>query len=922
LAVGSTPEERAREKIDALLQQCGWVVQERAHINLGAAPGVALCELSFDTGEPDYTLFVDGKAIGTVEAKPAGHSLVGVEEQSAKYVGGVPEGVPCWNSPLPFCYESTGVETQFTNFLEPEPRSRPVFAFHRPETLKEWALADHQMAERLRLMPPLIPDALWTPQVAAIENLEASLASDKPRSLIQMATGSGKTFTAVNFTYRLIKHAKAKRVLFLVDRGNLGDQTLKEFQQFQSPETPHTFTNEYIVQHLKSNTLDTSARVVIGTIQRLYSMLRGEVETPEDLDELSLSSVESLYKNPPPLEYNPRIPIETFDFIITDECHRSIYNLWRQVLEYFDARLIGLTATPNKQTFGFFNQNLVMEYGHEQAVADGVNVNFDVYQIQTAITGHGSKVDAGFFVDKRDKLTRKKRWEQLDEDLEYEAKQLDRDVVAIDQIRTILQTFKAKLFTEIFPGRTDVPKTLIFAKDDSHADDIVRVCREVFDKGNDFCKKITYRTTGETPANLIQAFRNSYNPRIAVTVDMIATGTDIKPLEIVFFMRSIKSRSFFEQMKGRGVRVVTEAEMEQVNPGVTKKTRFVIVDAVGVCERDKTDSRALEKKRNVSTEKLLESIALGNREPAALESLAGRLIRLERRLDGPLHEEVSKAAKGQTLSQIAKGLLSALDPDAIEQRAKTGLADYDEPTDEARQKAREELTTEAAKALANNPDLRNLLIKIQQTADQVIDVVSKDQVLYAGAAPESAQNAASLVGSFRDYIEQNKAEITALQILYSRPYAQRLTEPMLKELEDKLRRNHAAWTEDRLWEAFRSAKGDKVKGRSQVGRFADLVSLVRFALEQQPILEPFAESVNDRFENWLTNKTTSGVMFTPEQLGWLEKIRDHIATSLSIEPSDLEYAPFNQQGGLGKAHQLFGDALTQLLNELNEVLVA
>ena len=253
-----------------------------------------------------------------------------------------------------------------------------------------------------------------------------------------MATGSGKTFTAVNFTYRLVKYAGAHRVLFLVDRGNLGRQTLKEFQQFVSPVNNYKFTEEYIVQHLTSNTLDKSARVVIGTIQRLYSMLKGEQAPAPDLDDLPIEAAETLFKQPVPVEYNPAFPIEEFDFIITDECHRSIYNLWRQVLEYFDASLIGLTATPSKQTFGFFKQNLVMEYSHEKAVADGVNVGCDIYRIHTQITGGGSKVDAGFFVDKRDRQTRKVRWEQLDEDLAYDAADLDRDVVAPDQIRTVL----------------------------------------------------------------------------------------------------------------------------------------------------------------------------------------------------------------------------------------------------------------------------------------------------------------------------------------------------------------------------------------------------------------------------------------------------------------------------------------------------
>ena len=624
------PEQLAREKIDALLAPCGWAVQDKRAVNLAASRGVAVRELSFKGGEPDYTLFVDGKAIGTIEAKPAGHSLTGVEEQSEKYVKGVPFGIPAWRSPLPFSYESTGTESRFTNRLDPVPRSRNVFAFHCPEallgwvekytapqaveTITEYANRNGNFLSRIQHMPPLIDD-LWPPKPQAIMNIEQSLRDNRPRSLVQMATGSGKTLLAIVMSYRLIKFAGAKRVLFLVDRGNLGKQTLKEFQQYVSPYNNYKFHEEYVLQRLTSNTLDTTAKVCIGTIQRLYSMLKGQ-ELDEEADERSVQGLESLFKEAPPIEYNPAFPIDTFDIIITDECHRSIYNLWRQVLEYFDAHLIGLTATPSKQTFGFFNQNLVMEYNHERAVADGVNVNYDVYRIQTEITAQGAKIDAGFYVDKRDRQTRKKRWEQLDDDFQYDANQLDRDVVAEDQIRTVMQTFRDKLFTEIFPGRDQVPKTLIFAKDDSHADDIVRICREVFDKGNDFCQKITYRTgfmrdvekkigadgkeieevvwkkvSNLSPDQILQAFRNSYNPRIAVTVDMIATGTDVKPLEIVFFMRSVRSRGYFEQMKGRGVRVISETEMEQVNPGIKRKNRCEVAKADIILRPSHADER-------------------------------------------------------------------------------------------------------------------------------------------------------------------------------------------------------------------------------------------------------------------------------------------------------------------------------------------
>src|SRR5256886_11192787 len=452
-----SPEELAREKIDPLLQQCGWILQNRTTINLSASRGVAIREALLQRrDEVDYLLFVDGKAIATVEAKPEGYTLTGVEEQSGKYGKGLLDIYPKWREPLPFAYESTGVETQFTNQLDPSPKSRSVFAFHRPETLLEWVQAPDQLNQRLAnlLTTDQMPKSnLWSAQIEAIRNLEKSLAANKRRALIQMATGSGKTYTAVNFVYRLIKFAGARRVLFLVDRGNLGDQTLKEFQQYESPYNNYKFTEEYIVQRLTSNKLDTTARVSICTIQRLYSMLKGR-ELAEEDDDTSVEGLEKLFKDVQPIEYNPKIPIETFDIIVTDECHRSIYNLWAQVLEYFDAYLIGLTATPSKQTFGFFHQNLVMEYPHEQAVADGVNVNYDVYRIRTQIGEAGSKVEAGFFVEKQERGTRAKRWGQLDADLDYEARHLDRDVVAPDQIRTVVRTFRDKLFTEIFPGRT------------------------------------------------------------------------------------------------------------------------------------------------------------------------------------------------------------------------------------------------------------------------------------------------------------------------------------------------------------------------------------------------------------------------------------------------------------------------------------
>jgi type I restriction enzyme R subunit len=924
-----TPEEQAREKIDTQLVASGWAVQDYTKIDFSAGRGIALREVPLKSGTCDYLLLVDRKPVGVVEAKKEGTLLSGVAEQSGHYSKNLPDFLAAVTpSKLPFLYESTGVETFFRDERDPDPRSRPVFSFHRPETLAEWLTETDTVRRRLRKLPSLVTAGMRQCQVEAITSLEESFADAHPRALIQMATGSGKTFAACAFTYRLIKYAGARRVLFLVDRSNLGRQATAEFQQFVTPDTGRKFTELYNVQHLTSNALDPVCRVTICTIQRLYSMLRGE-ELPEDADEMSTYEISAADGRPKEVAYNPAIPIEMFDFVVTDECHRSIYNLWRQVLEYFDAFLIGLTATPSKQTIGFFNQNLVTEYNHERAVADGVNVGYEVYRIKTQVTEQGGKVEKGFYVDKRSKLDRSKRWEQLDEDLSYAAQDLDRSVVVPSQIRTVLQTFKDALFTELFPGRTLVPKTLIFCKDDSHAEDVVHICREVFGKGNDFAKKITYKTYNpetkryEKSETLIQEFRTSPQLRIAVTVDMIATGTDIKPLECLLFLRDVRSRVYFEQMKGRGTRVLTPTDLQAVSGADARaKTHFVIVDAVGVCESDKTDSRPLEKKPTVAFDKLLLGVALGKRDEDTLTTLAGRLARLERELTREDKKELKELTDGKSLGDLARNLLNACDPDIIAEKAtnKPGAAPQ-EVAPEKFEAAKKQLILEAC-APFDKPALRDTLVKLKQQNEQTIDTVTADVVTHRGFDAAARAKATGLLKSFRDYIEQHKAEITALQILYSRPYKQRLTEKLLKELEKKLRDNHAAWTEDRLWDAFAATAPGKVKGRSQAGRFADLVALVRFALEQQPVLAPFADSVSERFNEWLMDKAKAGVTFQSEQLVWLNLIRDHIATSLSIEPDDLELSPFNQRGGLGKAHQLFGADLPKMLEELNEALAA
>ena len=739
-------EAKARVQIDTQLAAAGWAVQSQETLNLGAGPGVAVREFTLEKphGRVDYLLFLNGQPAGVIEAKPEGTTLTEVERQSGKYVEGLPGWIRPPVYPLPFIYESTGAETRFTNGYDPDARSRRVFTFHRPETLTEWL---RQITEnpdlptfrsRLKAMPALDERGLWGKQAEAIRNLEQSLAQDRPRSLIQMATGSGKTFTAANVCYRLIKHADAKRILFLVDRSNLGKQAKLEFDKFTIQETQRKFPAEYNLQHLTHNAIDATSRVCISTVQRIFSILKGEAELDQEIDEHS--AYELPVAGPVEVNYNPDLPPDAFDVIIIDECHRSIYGLWRQVLEYFDAHLIGLTATPTKQTFGFFRQNLVMEYSHDMAVTDGVNVDFTVYKIQTAITKAGSTIEAGEFAGYRDRQTRKVRWDAVDEPIEYTAAQLDRAVVAEDQIRTVIQTFKDKLFTELFPGRKTVPKTLIFAKDDSHADDIVQIVREVFGKGNQFATKITYRTRDGKPEDLLQAFRNSMYPRIVVTVDMIATGTDVKPLECLVFMRSVKSRTYFEQMLGRGVRVINDTEFQAVTDDAKTKDRFLVVDAVGVMDTPLAETvQPLERKPAQSLKDLFKQVAFGSKDPQVASSIAGRLARLDKHLTKDDRSMLAGLAGGTDLGTIARGLVDALDPD--QQIAATEAAGQSGDDQAAVAATATAMLTQALEPLATNPELRNAILDVRKSYEQTIDEVSKDEVLFAGHSAEAREKA-------------------------------------------------------------------------------------------------------------------------------------------------------------------------------------
>ena len=933
--MNQTPEQIARDEIDRLLELAGWTVVSKSQVNLSASKGVAVREYQTDVGPADYVLFVDKKAVGLIEAKreDEGFKLTVVEEQSTSYANAKLKYLN--NDPLPFVYESTGTLTRFTDYRDPKPRGRRLFAFHKPETLAEWLKHGNTLRERLNDIPVLDPLGLRPAQIVAIENLEVSFKNNRPKALIQMATGAGKTFTAATFIYRLLKHANAKRILFLVDTKNLGEQAEQEFMTFQPNDDNRKFTELYNVQRLSSSYIASDAQVCISTIQRLYSILKGE-ELEESAEESSLEENswlnQKLSKSRAiPVDYTPNVPIEQFDFIIIDECHRSIYNLWKQVLDYFDAFLIGLTATPDKRTFGFFNENVVSQYTYEESVSDGVNVPYDVYTIETEISQKGDTIKAGWYVDRRDKLTRAKRWQQEDEDIAYKRNDLDKKVVNPSQIRNIIREFKAALKRDIFPNRVDengeyeVPKTLIFAKTDSHADDIINIVREEFNEGNEFCKKVTYKID-EDPKSVLNRFRNDYYPRIAVTVDMIATGTDVKPLEVLLFMRDVKSINYFEQMKGRGTRTINSDSLQLVSKTATNKTHFVIVDAIGATKSKKTDSRPLERKPSVPLKDLLGAATMGVEEEDLFLSLANRLIRLEKQITEKEKDKLLEYSGGKNLKQITRELITAYDFDAVEDLTKKKWDDipYEErgikSFDQVREEAQQELIDQASSTF--NGELNDYLDNVRKQHEQIIDTHNIDTVTKSEWDTTTVDKARAIIQDFNAYLEENKDEIKALSIFYDQPYNRRkITFNMIKEVLEKLKIDKPLLAPDYVWEAYKAV--EDVKTEQPKDQLTALVSLIRRACGIDNSLSAYDKTIDENFKKWIFQQNAGQHnRFTQEQLDWLRMIKDHVVSSYHIEMEDLDYTPFDSKGGRGKMYELFGDSMTSIIDELNEVLAA
>ena len=936
-----SPEEKARLEIDKKLNAAGWVIQDLKEIDITASLGVAVREFpTADGHEVDYALFVEGDPVGLIEAKEDNKGVGLTNDAHEQNMGYVKTGLKNHEDEkdeLRFIYEATSILTQFTDLKDPEPRVREIFSFHRPETLKAWieeyAREKQTLRGRMQHFPELPEKGFRDCQIKAITKLEESFSKNHPRALVQMATGAGKTYTAITNCYRLLRYAKAKRILFLVDTKQLGEQAETEYKNYQPYDAQDKLASLYNITRIQASNISQETQICISTIQRLYSMLSGEIANiPDDIDEEDAHLTTKVKRE---VQYNAEYPPEFFDIIIIDECHRSIYNVWRQVLEYFDAFLVGLTATPGKDTYAFFNQNVVSEYTHEQAVDDGVNVGaLGTYYIETDITKNGGKVAAiDRQIEVRDKRTRKQRWETTDDDVEYEASELDNKVVNKSQIRTVITAFRDNWQKwEHFRMREELPKTLIFAKNDSHADDIVAIVKEVFAKGNDFCKKITYKSEEEDEGLLYQ-FRNDYNPRVAVTVNKIATGTDVRAIEILIFMRDIRSENYYEQMLGRARRTMSEEELKQCSPTAkSQKLGYVVVDAVGVTLSEKTQGskkRGGDTKPYVSFAALLNAIAQGDISDDTLTTTGTRLEHLEKVMSATEKDKFRNLANGVELRKVAANLKRVYDEEEVLQDIQSEYPNYDTLPEDEQKNARKKIIKKRARK-ATEPickkETREFLFKISNTNDQTIDPAI-DKILSQGFSGDVETNKEKRRATFREFLAKYRDEITALQIIYNQDYRNRvLTEQHIKELYDRMLEYNSNLEKNLLFSAY----SEQTKKNTTLKQLIDIIQIIKYEWKQIPEIYPFADLVRKNYKEWIfeRNRNKKGARgasnepFTPEQMEWLELIRDYIAVNASFPMSALQYGEFNNRGGGQKFYMLFGEQGEIIINEMNYKLAA
>lgn len=862
-----TPEEKARIKIDQWFADAGWKVINRDDYE-PTCTAVAIREgLLKGNLEADYFLFINGKAVGVLEAKREETDAFAskVCEQAALYAKSVPNIYQTYQNPLPFIFTSNGKELYFCDFREKDSNFKQILSIPTPrELVKELGIEDTFAG-----LPTLKKKGLRDCQYEAVTELEKSFRTDQKRALMVLATGAGKTYTACLAAYRMLSYTPMRRVLFLVDRNNLGKQAENEFGTFRLTENGDAFNTIFTVNRLRSSSIPSDSNVVISTIQRLFSFLKGEdIEDSDDDDDNEPAEEVTL----PP---NPNLPHDYFDMIIIDECHRSIYGNWRKVLEYFDtARLVGLTATPIPETMAFFNNNRIVNYTLEKSILDGVNVDCRIYRIKTQVTENGGAILEGERLKEETRYTGEVKTVSSKEARTYTNKELNRSIINPAQIKLILSTYRDVVYTELFndpqrePNMDYLPKTLIFALNEAHATNIVQIAKEVFGRDDDrFVQKITY-SAGDSN-ELIRQFRNDKDFRIAVTCTLVATGTDVKPLEVVMFMRDVESEPLYIQMKGRGVRTIGDEQLRNVTPNAFSKDCFYLVDAVGVTEHEKSTPSATDEPttKTITLKELLERISHGYIPDEYLKRLAATLARIYNKADNSQREEYAR------LAHEDMKVLSARIYDALEKGILPPFVDTNEPNLE-----RKGLVS----PLANHADARKYLLILAAGFVNTL-MPGEDTLISKGFSVEEAK---STTEAFETFCKEHADEIEALRIIYNNE-GEAITYSMLKDLENKLKLANNHFTSKQLWNSYAIVNPKTVRRsttKEESDALTNIIQLVRFAFHQIERLESVVTTAKQYFNLWMGQTQRE---ITDKQREVISRIVDYIASNGACTVRDI-----------------------------------
>ncbi len=881
------PEEKARVKIDRRLNNAGWdIVSRSEYVPQSAA--VVKEGLMQGNKESDYLLFIDDKAIAVVEAKSESNNLGEIVAQQAEWYSANPQnwyGLWCQGI-IPLVYLANGNKIYFKNMLtDPDGDYTELTEMHTPKKMLQLIGQKSEYGALPRIEKRGLRDCQFDAEV----KFEQSIKQGKKKGLAVLATGSGKTYLACLASYRLLNYTSTKRVLFLVDRNNLARQTESEFSLFNRTEKGNSLNELYQINRLKKAE-DINGDIVISTIQKLFSVLTGQAvpdESEEDrIDEFSQKDNEKALKEVVKLESEDKLflPPDYFQFIVIDECHRSIYGKWKAVLDYFkDATILGLTATPTPEAYAFFDDNIIEKYTYDESVVDGVNVPARVYRILTKTTEHGGTINKGDTVTETAKRTGESTERSTAQQIDFSPSQLDRSVTVPEQIETVLTTYRNAIYSELYPDRQPVweyvPKTLIFAKDDNHATEIVEAVKKVFaDKFSDeivpekFVQKITY--SADNPNQLIRDLRTEKEFRIAVTVTLVATGTDVKPLEVVLFMNDVKSELLYTQMKGRGCRVISDDKLKEITPNAQTKECFYIVDAVGVTESDKTIPKPGGGKqiKVLSLEHLLEHLAHGEVSDDNLKLLRDYCSTINRRYE-------NSAFFGRHLDEFIASFNFA--PRTIANCINEAIEKHDLPPFESVSFPNTE-RKELISCLIGNIEARKKLLEMQR--GYIITASESDEVIYAGFSKETARD---YIESFEKYLAENKDSVEALRIIYNSEETV-ITHSMLCDLRDKLVAENRLFTPYHIWNNYKildsEGKVEQLDVKQNVNTLTHLIQLVRFAYRKTQSLNSLYTGYTQRFNLYCGQVQRT---LTEEQTEIIKKIADYIVSEGSISVLEL-----------------------------------